>query len=43
MQLKVHGTILSPWVRRLVAFIEEKQLDYELISVVPLGEPDPDF
>ncbi|MEO1187544.1 MAG: glutathione S-transferase family protein [Pseudomonadota bacterium] len=43
MQLKVHGTILSPWVRRLVAFIEEKQLDYELISVVPLGDPDPDF
>ncbi|MEM9178289.1 MAG: glutathione S-transferase family protein [Pseudomonadota bacterium] len=43
MQLKVHGTILSPWVRRLVAFIEEKQLDYELVSVVPLGEPDPDF
>jgi len=43
MQLKVHGTLLSPWVRRLVAFIEEKGLDYELISVVPLGDPDPDF
>lgn len=43
MQLKVHGTILSPWVRRLVAFIEEKHLSHELISVVPLGDPDPDF
>ena len=43
MQLKVHGTILSPWVRRLVAFIEEKGLDYEIITVVPLGDPDPDF
>lgn len=43
MQLKVHGTRLSPWVRRLIVFIEEKQLDYELVSVVPLGEPDPDF
>ncbi|MEM7460159.1 MAG: glutathione S-transferase family protein [Pseudomonadota bacterium] len=43
MQLKVHGTILSPWVRRLVAFIEEKHLDYEIVTVVPLGDPDPDF
>lgn len=43
MQLKVHGTIMSPWVRRLVAFIEEKGLPYEIISVVPLGDPDPDF
>ena len=43
MQLKVHGTIMSPWVRRLVAFIEEKGLDYEIVTVVPLGDPDPDF
>lgn len=43
MQLKVHGTLLSPWVRRLVAFIEEKQLDYEIVTVIPLGDPDPDF
>lgn len=43
MQLKVHGTILSPWVRRLIVFIEEKQLDYEIVNVVPMGEPDPDF
>ena len=43
MQLKVHGTLLSPWVRRLVAFIEEKQLDYEIVTVIPLGEPEPDF
>ncbi|MEM1390094.1 MAG: glutathione S-transferase family protein [Pseudomonadota bacterium] len=43
MQLKVHGTILSPWVRRLLAFIEEKGQSYEVINVVPLGDPDPDF
>lgn len=43
MQLKVHGTLLSPWVRRLVALIEEKGLGYEMVSVVPLGDPDPDF
>ena len=43
MTLKVHGMLLSPWVRRLVAFIEEKGLSYELINVVPLGEPDPEF
>ncbi|MEO1554248.1 MAG: glutathione S-transferase family protein, partial [Pseudomonadota bacterium] len=43
MQLKIHGTLLSPWVRRLAAFIEEKQLDYEIVTVIPLGDPDPDF
>lgn len=43
MKLRVHGTLLSPWVRRLVAFIEEKRLDYEIETVVPLGDPDPDF
>ncbi|MEL7547471.1 MAG: glutathione S-transferase family protein [Pseudomonadota bacterium] len=43
MQLKIHGTILSPWVRRLIAFVEEKALDYEIVTVVPLGDPDPDF
>ena len=43
MQLKVHGTILSPWVRRLLVFIEEKGLDYEIVNVVPMGDPDPDF
>lgn len=43
MQLKVHGTILSPWVRRLIVFIEEKGLDYEIVNVVPMGDPDPDF
>ncbi|MEM1390720.1 MAG: glutathione S-transferase family protein [Pseudomonadota bacterium] len=43
MQLKVHGTILSPWVRRLLAFIEEKGQSYEVINVVPLDDPDPDF
>lgn len=43
MKLRVHGTLLSPWVRRLVAFIEEKGLDYEMETVIPLGDPDPDF
>ncbi|MEM0987134.1 MAG: glutathione S-transferase family protein [Pseudomonadota bacterium] len=43
MQLKVHGTPLSPWVRRLMVFIEEKGLDYGLVVVTPLGDPDPDF
>lgn len=43
MQLKVHGTLLSPWVRRLVAFIEEKDLAYDMVTVIPLGDPDPDF
>ena len=43
MQLKVYGTLLSPWVRRLVAFIEEKGLEYDIVSVVPMGDPDPDF
>ncbi|MEM1138823.1 MAG: glutathione S-transferase family protein [Pseudomonadota bacterium] len=43
MKVTVHGSIVSPWVRRLVAFIEEKEIDYEVISVVPLGEPDPEF
>lgn len=43
MTLKVHGMILSPWVRRLVLLIMEKGLDFELVNVVPLGEPDPDF
>ncbi|MEM9724159.1 MAG: glutathione S-transferase family protein [Pseudomonadota bacterium] len=43
MQLKLHGAILSPWVRRLALTLEEKDLAYELIPVVPLGEPDPEF
>lgn len=43
MKLKIYGTLLSPWVRRLIAFIEEKGIEYEIITVVPLGEPDPEF
>ena len=43
MKLRVHGTLLSPWVRRLVAFIEEKELDYEIETVVPRVDADPDF
>ena len=43
MKVKVHGTMLSPWVRRLVAFIQEKGAEYEMVNVVPMGEPDPEF
>ena len=43
MQLKVHGTIFSPWVRRLMVLIEEKGLSFEHVNVVPLGDPDPDY
>ncbi|MEM6701980.1 MAG: glutathione S-transferase family protein [Acidobacteriota bacterium] len=43
MKLTVHGMTLSPWVRRLIVFLEEKGLDYERIQVVPLGDPDPEF
>ncbi|MGD1934693.1 MAG: glutathione S-transferase family protein [Candidatus Phaeomarinobacter sp.] len=43
MNIKVHGTTMSPWVRRLITFLVEKDLAYELVNVVPLGEPDPDY
>ncbi|MEL7042564.1 MAG: glutathione S-transferase family protein [Pseudomonadota bacterium] len=43
MHLKVHGTIFSPWVRRLIALIEENGETFELINVIPLGAPDADF
>ncbi len=43
MKVKVYGTLVSPWVSRLVAVLEEKSIDYEVETVIPLGEPDPDF
>ncbi|MEL7111504.1 MAG: glutathione S-transferase family protein [Pseudomonadota bacterium] len=43
MDIKVHGTIFSPWVRRLMAVLEEKGLAYEIVNVTPLGDPDPEF
>lgn len=43
MNVTIHGTIMSPWVRRLLAFCEEKGVDYDIVNVVPLGEPDPEF
>ena len=43
MKTAIHGTILSPWVRRLFAFCEEKGIEYDIVNVVPLGEPDPEF
>nr|GLL42598.1 glutathione S-transferase-like [Ipomoea trifida] len=33
MALKVHGTILSPGVLRVVACLKEKELDYEFVNV----------
>ncbi|MEO1029722.1 MAG: glutathione S-transferase family protein [Pseudomonadota bacterium] len=43
MQLKVHGAILSPWVRRLVATLEIKGVEHEIIPLNPMGNTDPDF
>ncbi len=43
MQLTVHGTIVSPWVRRLMIALEEKALSYDLVNVVPGGNPAPEF
>ena len=43
MKIAIHGTLLSPWVRRLLAFCEEKGVEYDIVNVVPLGEPDPEF
>ncbi|MEM6581298.1 MAG: glutathione S-transferase family protein [Pseudomonadota bacterium] len=43
MKLTVHGVTLSPWVRRLMIFLEEKGLPYELERVMPLGPPDPKY
>ncbi|MEM6412706.1 MAG: glutathione S-transferase family protein [Pseudomonadota bacterium] len=43
MTIKVHGTIMSPWVTRLLATLEEKGLTYEIVNVVPMGQPDPEF
>ncbi len=43
MNVTIHGTIMSPWVRRLLAFCEEKGIGYDIVNVVPLGDPDPEF
>ena len=43
MTVTIHGTIMSPWVRRLLAFCEEKGVEYDIVNVVPFGEPDPEF
>ncbi|SIO10387.1 glutathione S-transferase [Parasphingorhabdus marina DSM 22363] len=43
MNVTIHGTIMSPWVRRLLAFCEEKGVSYDIVNVVPLGDPDPEF
>ncbi len=43
MNVTIHGTIMSPWVRRLLACCEEKGVSYDIVNVVPLGEPDPEF
>lgn len=43
MKVKVHGTLVSPWVSRLVAVLEEKAIAYEIVTVIPLGDPDPEY
>ncbi|MEM9670494.1 MAG: glutathione S-transferase family protein [Pseudomonadota bacterium] len=43
MKLTVHGTTMSPWVRRILLALEEKGLEYDTVNVVPLGDPDPEF
>ncbi|MEM9741645.1 MAG: glutathione S-transferase family protein [Pseudomonadota bacterium] len=43
MQVTIHGTALSPWVRRLFLVCEEKGIEYDIVNVVPFGDPDPEF
>ena len=38
----IYGSTFSPFVRKLVAFATEKELDFEL-KPTGLGDPDPDF
>nr|GMD64031.1 glutathione S-transferase [Ipomoea batatas]GMD70991.1 glutathione S-transferase [Ipomoea batatas] len=33
MALKVHGSLLSPAVLRVVACLKEKEIDYEFVNV----------
>ena len=41
--LKVIGSLLSPWARRVVVTLEEKGIEYELDSFFPLGGVSEDF
>lgn len=41
--LKVIGTMLSPWVRRVVIVLEEKGITYELEPYFPFGDPPEEF
>lgn len=43
MKVTIHGTILSPWVRRLFLVCEEKGIEYDIVNVIPFGDPDPEF
>lgn len=40
--MKIYGSTISPFVRKVVAFANEKGLDYELVDV-GLGSTDPEF
>ena len=41
--MKLHGIALSPWVRRLMVFLAEKNVEYELVHCVPAGKPSADL
>ena len=40
--MKLYGGLLSPFVRKVAVVLEEKGLDWELVSISP-NTPDPDF
>lgn len=39
MSLIVYGVPLSPYVRKLRLCLAEKQLDYQLVIVLPFDQP----
>lgn len=38
--MKVHGALISPFVRKVVVALKLKGLDYELVNVIPGATPD---
>ncbi len=41
--MKLYGIGLSPWVRRLMVLMAEKDIEYELVRTVPAGNPSEEF
>ena len=41
MSIKLYGSGLSPYVRRVRLALAHKQLEYELINVIPVGDDQP--